>query len=468
MSKANIPKSHLATEEDLPLLQLTHTFAQASVWLAKGMDKAIATYDCYVRDMPPHRNFLVAGGLEEILLWLPKLRFSAHDVAYLVHHGLITKACASYLRRFRFTGDIAAMKEGTIFFPGEPIIRVTAPLIEASLIETYLMSAVTSHTIFLSKAVRFKIASQDRFELRTGPFRAHSFESAFKAARAAEICGMPGGRANLCISKKYHIATARPIINGQHLFVSSFPREIDAFRALAETFPDNCSFMIDTYNVQQGIKNAIIVADELKQRGKRLRYVCIDSGDVIRLTKETRQALDSAGHTDVSILLAGNFDEQRIRKLTDTKTPCTTVVAVTEYMTVSDAPKLEVVYKLSELRYKGRVHYSIKLAHGKRHDPGSKQVFRILRRGKIMRDVIGLVRERLGKPILKPVMRKGRVRYTFPSLKTIRFHLERQVKQLLPRFLSLTQVRTYPVARSKKLEQLFHTVKRERMRTKAP
>jgi len=455
----NIPKTHMITKEDLPLVQFTHTFAQASVWLEEDMQNRIATYDLYVREMPPKRNFLVAGGLEEILFWLKELKFSDTDIDYLLKTKLITKKFAKYLKNFKFSGTVYAMPEGTICFPGEPVIRVTAPLVEASLIEAYLINALTSNMIFLSKAVRCKIAARDKFRLSTGILRAHSFESGIKAARSGYICGI-SSMATPAVSKKYHISHTSYVVNAQHLFVTSFVDELTAFRALAKYFPANSSFMVDTYDIRQGIANAILVAKELQTRGYALSSITIDSGDLIKLAIYARRQLDQNGFKNVKIILAGNLDEYKIYEIFRRKAPCDIAVVGTEYVTVRDSPKLEVVYKLSEIKNENKVIYTAKLSPGKIHYPGRKQVFRIFRNGKMVKDIIGLENEKLGEPLLKKFMENGKIVGRLPSLEEIKTYLDAQLKQIPKRFLSIKNSTVYPVLYSSSLKRLLEKVKK--------
>jgi len=452
------PKTHLYLEEDLPLIQLSHTYAQSSIWLENGMSEQLATYDLFVRDMPAHRNYMLFGGLQEILDWLQKIRFSESDIAYLLKVKLIDENFAKYLRNFKFTGTVRAMQEGTVFFPYEPVVRITAPLIEASIIETYMMSAATGNIMFMSKAARIKLAGQNKFAIGTGPFRAHSFESGAKACRAGYLLGMAlGGQP--AINIKYNIPVDRYVVNGQHLFITSYPDELSAFRALTDHYPEDCGFMVDTYNFEQGIENAIIVAKEMEARGQRLARVVIDSGDKIPRCRHARKRLDEENLHYVKIFLVGNLDEYSIAELAAADAPCDILYSITEYVTLSDSPKLEIVYKLAELRKGDDIHYAAKLATGKLSYPGRKQVYRTYTGGKITVDTLGLEGEDLGQPLLEKVMENGKLVNKQPNLEEIQTYVTSQLATIPEHLLDLHKEHKFEIKISGQLQTLLESTR---------
>ncbi len=460
--KSFIPKTHLFTEEELPLVQFSQTFSACSVWLANGLHKQVATFDLFVRDMPANRNYLLFGGLEEIVSWIEKIRFTQEDINCLLKYEVVDSSFADYLKDFKFSGDVHALSEGTIFFPQEPIVRVTAPLIEAALLEIYLINAALSNTIFLSKACRLKTASQDKVIIGFGGMvRAQSFESGLKAARAGYLCGatsMP----TLCVQKKYHLDEVKPIIQGQHLFIKSFSDELTAFRKFVELFPNRGSFMVDTYDIEKGINNAIVLAKELKAEGKNLAGIMIDSGDIISLTKYARKKFDRAGLKSVKISVATNMDEYAVDKLVRAKTPCDFVVIGTEYNTVSDSPKLEMVYKLAQIQEGDNIRFTAKLSKGKISLPGKKQVFRKFSRdGKIKGDSIGFEDEKLGKPLLEPYIKKGKIVKKLPGLTEIRRYTLAQLQKLPSRLKELNRYENYEVIISEKLQLVLNELKHQ-------
>ncbi|HEY9584597.1 MAG TPA: nicotinate phosphoribosyltransferase [Candidatus Paceibacterota bacterium] len=463
--KNKLPKSYFFTYEDLSLIQMSHTFMEGSVWQAEGMDKQIATFDLFVREMPAHRNFMVSGGLEEIVYWLKNIKFSPDEIKFLLKNKLITPKFANYLKNFKFTGDIYAMPEGTIFFPMEPVIRVRAPIIEATLFEVAMFNVLSSNTPFFMKAARMRLASENKFYMSTGPNRGHSFESGFKGARAA-YCYDIDCNATTSVNRKYGIklpSDFKYIINAQHLFIKSFSDELTAFHALAKYNPSNTSVMIDTYDFKSGLKNAITLGKELKQKGHILRYVTIDSGDLASQSKIARKELNKAGLSDTKILICSNLDEYKIADLAKNNVPCDKVVSVTEFMTLSDSPKLEVVYKLAELQEGKNIKYTAKLAIGKISYPGRKQVFRKFdTNGIITGDTIALENEKTGgKPLLQEVMRNGKVVKNLPDIESLKKYTLNQLKTL-PDYLKVLEEskKTYPVRISDKIESLLADLKR--------
>jgi len=458
MSKQLI--NHLFEFRDLSLTTMSHTFAESSIWLEEGMHNRVATYDLVIREMPDNRNFLVFAGLDEIVNYLQNLRFTPEDIKYLLAGGLITPRLAKYLKNFRFTGDVYAMPEGSVFFSGEPIVRITAPMIEAALIEIVFFGIAVSNILFMSKAARLKLASPD-IAVSVGMQRAQSFESGMKAIRCGYIANL-GIDVWVNFVKKYKLLSKTDyIINAQHLFIKSFSDELTAFKKIAEYFPDNAAFMIDTYDFRKGLANAVKVGKELKSRGFTLRFVTIDGGDLEKLSKYTRKVLDKNGLKDVSIIIASNLDEYKIKRLVKSKTPVDLFVSATEYVTCSDSPKLEVVYKMAELREGRTIQHTAKLTPGKQSYPGRKQVFRKFRNNKMIQDVIGLENEKLGKPLLKHIMKGGRVVGKMPDLEEIRKYFDQQLKILPKRLLEIDQQYDYPVKISNELKKLFNQVKRQ-------
>jgi len=461
----NIPESYFFQEKDMPLVQMTHTFSSASIWLAKGMDKQITTFDLVVRDFKK-RNYMLACGLEEMLSYLNSLRFSDSDIDYLSKLGIISEECEDYLRKFQFTGTVYAMPEGTPFFPSEPIVRITAPIIEASLIEMALIGIATSNVPFLTKATRIVLSTQNKFSVSTGLIRSHSFESGIKASRAGYIAGMVTSIMPI-ITKKYNIKTPRPVTSGQHFFIKSFPSEIEAMEAMAEFAPNNASFVVDTYDMKQGIENAIKVAKKIAREGYKLFGIFIDSGDLVHWSKYARKELDKNRLRYVKIFLGSNLDEYKIANLANSNTPCDVVALATEYMTLSDSPKLEVVYKIAEIRDRDRVVHVAKLTPGKLSLPGRKQVFRVYKEnGKFKKDVIGLDDENFGKPLLIKVMEKGHIIYNFPTLDEIKEYTSLQIKKLPMQVLDIEKDYLYGVCISDKIKKILDEIRGKHVATK--
>lgn len=459
MSKKNIPKTHLFTEKDLHLYEIQNIFMACALWLEEGMASQIATYDLVVRDMPPHRNFLLLGGIEEIIKGIQKWGYSKEEVGYLNKNNLATPKLIRYLRDFKFTGDVWAMPEGTVFFPGEPVVRITAPICEGNLLSNFLMIAAFGNTNYLSKIIRGRIACAGKRFMAAGGMRVNSFEAAMKASRAGYIAG--ADNAIPSFFRKYNLDPPPVSINAYHAVIKSFPTELEAFRAAARFFPNRARPMVDTYDFKQGVKNIIIVARELKKKGERIASINIDSGNLYERAKYARREFDKAGFSEIKILLASNLDEYKITELERKNTPADTYLAATEISTIADAPKIEIVYKISEIKQGGKARPLAKLTKGKESYPGRKQVFRIFdKRGRMKKDIVGLEQEKLGKGLLRPMIKKGRLVYDLPSLDNIRDYVKEQVQMLAKRFLSIDKEYKYPVQISKKVTALFNKVKR--------
>lgn len=457
----NIPKSHLFTEDDLPIFDYNQLFSAGSMWLEKGMDTQVATFDLYVRDLPEARNFLLFGGLEEILIGLTKWRYRDHHITALFAPGIITSRFAKYLKHFKFSGDVWAMPEGTPFFGDEPVMRITAPIIEANLITIFLMNVLTSNTIFMSKAIRCVLAARPKACNGIYGARAHSFESSMKSARNSYLTGTQG-IACAAFWRKYHMPVPPGLTIAYHAFIKSFPDELTAMRTAAELFGKKGIFlMVDTYDFKQGLRNAVRVTKESAGRGGALKGIVIDSGDVAELSRYARKELDKAGLPQVKITVAGNLDEYKIAKLVAKKIPIDAFLVVTEGVTSSDAPKLETVYKMAQIRIGKQVKMTAKFAPGKLSLPGVKQVYRVSKGDHYVRDVIGLEGEKLGQPLLRKYMSHGKITRLLPDLPHIKNYIQDEIKRLPSRLLKIEHQPLYSVTVSPRLLKQLAAVKKE-------
>jgi len=361
-----------------------------------------AVFELFVRKLPPSRNFLVAAGLEQVVHFVENLRFGDAELQWLEQSRLFRPGFVARLADLRFTGDIHAMPEGTVFFPNEPLLRVTAPMPEAQLLETRVLNLVHYETLVASKAVRAVLAAPGKKLVDFGLRRAHGAEAGLLAARASYLAGFDG-TATVLAAPAFGI----PVFGTMaHSFVEAHDDESEAFADFARAFPDNAVLLIDTYDTLAGARNAIAVAKRLSRHGIKIRGVRLDSGDLAALSRQVREELDLGGLTDTTIFASGNLDEYRVRDLVAAGAPIDGFGVGTSLVTSSDAPYLDAVYKLQE--YAGRPRR--KRSTGKATWPGRKQVYRVGdAQGMFVHDVVTLEDDlREGDPLLVPIMEDGR------------------------------------------------------------
>ncbi len=460
----NFPESYLFTEEDLNLYELPQIFAASAAWYESGMKDDIATFDLMVRDAPPNRNFLLFGGLDEIIGGLLDWKYTEDQVQTLLEAKAITANFAEYLRTFRFTGSLSALSEGSVFFPGSgPVVRITAPIIESNLFTMFFMNALTGNTAFLSKAIRCVIAARPKKCIGLAGIRATSFETAMKGSRAAYIAGLVGSDSIPAFSRKFGLPVVHALTNAYHAVIKSFPSEIDAMRTMSTLFEGMINLMVDTYDFEQGMKNAITVTNELKQKKKGLPNIIIDSGDLFERSATARKMLDTAGLSEVKITIASNLDEYKIKDYMTRGIAADNFLVTTEVINLTDSPKLETVYKLAEICSNGNVKQCAKFSPGKESYPGKKQVFRTIKNGKFVSDVIGLEDENLGEPQLIEIFRNGKLVYERKGLNEIREYTAEQVALLPEEFLQVDKTHEYKPSVSPALKDLLEKVKKEHM-----
>jgi nicotinate phosphoribosyltransferase len=409
-----------------------------------------ATFSLFIRNYPPARNYFVSAGLEDVLGYLESLKFRSDDLTYLKQTGFFNSDFLSYLSRFRFRGDVFAIPEGRLFFANEPIIEVGAPLIEAQIIETYLINAINLQVMIATKASRCVHAAFPRklvdFSLR----RTHGTDAGMKAARASYIGGFTG-TSNVLAGKTYDI----PIFGTMaHSYITSFDREIEAFRAYARSFPENVVLLVDTYDTVQGIKKAVKVGKEMTLRGHRLRGIRLDSGDIAKLSRKARKVLSEGGLKDTVIFASGAFDEFKIKKVLDNGGDIDSFGVGTKMGVSADAPYLDMAYKL--VKYADQP--VLKLSPGKQTLASDKQVFRFATPGgKIKKDIVAMRGERIpgGEPLLKRVMKAGERIGKTPSLRSIQESFSKEFSSLDERYKSIGKCEAvYPVTLSPRLKAL--------------
>lgn len=398
-----------------------YEFAMLRAYFELGME-APATFSLFVRKLPAQRNFLIAAGLDELLDTIENLRFEPRQIDYLASLDISTKPFLDWLAGFRFSGDIYAMREGAPFFENEPILEAVAPIAEAQLIETLVLNQIGLQTMLASKAARVVDAARGRGVIDFGARRAQGLDAATKGARAFYIGGIES-TSNVAAGERYGLPLAGTMA---HSFVQACASEMDAFRSFSDVFPDT-TLLVDTYDALAGVKKVVALA---KERGAafNIRAVRIDSGELDMLSREARRLLDDAGLVDVRIVASGGLDETRIDDLTSRGAPIDIFGVGTDLAVSSDAPALDIAYKLTEYAGEGRM----KLSTGKRSLPGRKQVFREFRDGVAVRDVIAHHDETLpGVPLLEPFMRSGRrVMAQSCDLQHIRGHAKEQLATL--------------------------------------
>lgn len=426
----------------------------------KRKARARASFDLFVRRLPEHRSFLVAAGLENALKFLEKFSFTNQDIDFLKQTKIFKDDFLHYLSALRFTGDVYALPEGTIFFPAEPVLRVSAPILEAQLVESYLLNVINLATTICSKAIRVVMAAKGKWVYDFSLRRTQGPDAGMAAARSSYIAGC-SGTSNVLAGALYNIPLAGTMA---HSFIMSFRDELESFRSYARTFPDSTTLLVDTYDYKKGIQNAISVAKELEAEGHKLRAIRLDSGNLASISKLARSLLDAHGLRYVKILASGNLDEYKIEGLNRDRAMIDSFGVGTNMGVSSDAPYLDVIYKLSQIDdLEGNDYPVMKLSQGKVTYPGKKQVFRIVNtRRAYLRDIIGLEGEKAaGKPLLEKVMANGKIVKPSPSIKNLRSFMRDNLKSLPAQYKKLQCKAVYPVLLSKGLKQLIAKLKRK-------
>jgi nicotinate phosphoribosyltransferase len=422
-----------------------------------------ATFDLFIRRLPENRSYFLFAGLEQVLLFLENVKFTEKHLAYLKKQGF-NPQFLDYLRNFKFTGEVWAVPEGTVAFPCEPLIRVTAPIIEAQLIETFLLNTVNLQTTIATKASRVVNAAKGKTVIEFGLRREHGIDAGMKVARCTYIAGCQG-TSNVLAGLAYGI----PVFGTMaHSFVMSFEKEIDAFRAFARTFPDKSTLLIDTYDELAGAEKAAVVAKEMEKTGCKLGGVRLDSGDLAQASKKIRALLDAKGLGYVKIFASGDLDEYRIAELLSQGAEIDAFGVGTRMGTSVDKPYVDVIYKLCETTSaKGNFSPIMKLSEGKATLPGRKQVFRFKdKKGFFAKDAIALADEKMeGEPLLVKVMENGKITHVLPSLSDIRAAASENLSKLPEKYKKLTGAPPYPVKLSQALEDLIRKLRRKLMKT---
>ena len=435
------------------LLTDLYELTMAAGYFETGKVQEKATFELTLRRLPAHRNFVLAAGLQQVVEYLQTLSFSPEEIDYL--RGLaqfrgISPAFFEYLKGFRFTGDLFAVPEGTPLFEGEPLLSIRAPIIEAQIPETWLLSTITFQTLIASKAARCVAAAAGGREIiEFGTRRAHTPDAGVLGARAAYIGGC-SATSNTLAGLRYGIPVSG---TAAHSWIMSFPCEIEAFRKLQRVLGESTVHLLDTYDPLEAARNAA-------KLGKPLWGVRLDSGDFVAISREVRAILDDAGLKDARIMASGDLDEFKIRDLVQAGAPVDSFGVGTQLATSADAPSMGAIYKLVELDIQGIKRFTAKYSDAKGTVPGAKQVFR----GEA-RDVIARSGEcGSGEALLRPVLVGGQLVEPLPSLEQARARAASMIAKLPERLRDLEAADPWPVIHSRELRELEDRTRHNLMR----
>jgi nicotinate phosphoribosyltransferase len=443
MSQSLFPRA-----DQLGLLTDLYELTMAAGYFVHGMADQEATFELWFRRLPAQRNYLVAAGLEQVVHYLQHFSFDPDQIRYLREHPAFRSIPDAWFERLgtlRFDGDLWAVPEGTPIFPGEPVLRVTGPIMLGQIVETFLITSITMQTLVASKAARAVQAAQGRPVVDFGSRRAHGPQAGLLAARAAYLAGC-AGTSNAEAGRLLGIDT---LGTQAHAWIMAFDDEKEAFRVFSQIFPDSCVLLIDTYDTLQGARNALLA-------GEALKGVRLDSGNLIQLSRQVRKILNDAGRCDVKIIASGDLNEYKIHELLERGGMVDTFGVGTELVTSRDDPTLTTVYKLVEQRtHQGR-RGKAKLAEGKKTYPSAKQVYRLSdTTGVFLGDVVAGVWEtgQPGRSLLQPILKRGELIAPLPTLKESKRVCREQLQRLPARLHQLDPSNEpYPIRFSEGLE----------------
>ncbi|MGV3743331.1 MAG: nicotinate phosphoribosyltransferase [Burkholderiaceae bacterium] len=442
------------------LLVDLYELTMLQAYFSSGMN-ATAVFEFFVRKLPQERHFLIAAGLEQVISFLHTLRFEKEDLDWLRSSGQFDPAFIQSLQDFRFTGDVDALPEGTVFFADEPVLRITAPLREAQFVESRIINLLHYQIMVASKAVRSVLAARGKRLIDFGLRRAHGAEAGLLSARASYIAGFDGTATTIAAP-----LMGIPVFGTMaHSYIQAHESETESFANFVRSFPDNATLLIDTYDTEAAAGQVARLAAWLREEeAGHIKAVRLDSGDLAQLSRRVRTILDAGDCRDIGIFASGNLDEYAVRDLVEKGAPIDGFGIGTRMNTSSDAPYLDCAYKLVE--YDGKPRR--KLSTGKSYWPGCKQAYRRFDQdGMMAGDTLAMQDETLpGQALLQPVIR-GSVRLApSPSLDEIRASVRAQLAALPAYLKRLSPAMPYPVAISEALQDLSHRVD-ERQRSLA-
>ncbi|MBS0298859.1 MAG: nicotinate phosphoribosyltransferase [Proteobacteria bacterium] len=438
-----------------PLLADLYQFTMLQSYLEQGMEET-AVFELFVRKLPPGRNFLVAAGLEQVIEFLENLRFSPEELDWLATR--FPPQVIRYLTHFRFDGDVHAMPEGTIFFPNEPIMRITAPMPQAQLVESRIINLLHFETLIASKAARSVLTAPDKLLVDFGMRRAHGAEAGLLAARASYLAGF-SGTATVLAGTMYGI----PLFGTMaHSYIQVHQDESAAFEHFSRCHPDNTVLLIDTYDTEAAARKVVNLAPKLAADNITIKGVRLDSGDLAAHAHNVRRILDAGGLRDTPIFASGNLDEYKLHTLLSAQAPIDGFGIGTALDISIDAPALDCAYKLQEYAGKPRRKHS----EGKATWPGRKQVYRSYDSdGCIAADVITLADDdpQPGEALIHPMMRSGKRLHPKIPLAMLRDQTLQNYRRLPTAMTALDPAPAYPVTISNALQALADQVDRERI-----
>ncbi len=440
-----------------PLTTDLYELNMIQAYLDRSEDRE-AVFEFFVRRLPARRGFMLAAGLDDALAYLETLAFSAADIDWLKSTGRFRQNLIDYLAGFRFTGSVHAIPEGTVCFPNEPLIRITAPLPQAQLVETRLINILHFQTLIASKAARMVLAAPGKILSDFGLRTAHGAEAGLFSARASYIAGFAGA-ANVYAGEVYGI----PMVGTMaHSLVQVHGDEAEAFEVFVRARPDGAILLIDTYDTEAGARKVVELAPKLKADGISIRGVRIDSGDLIAMARKVRDILDAGGLRDVIVLVSGGINEDVLKNMMVKRAPIDGFGIGVNLAASVDAPAFDCAYKLQE--YAGKPKR--KLSEGKATWPGRKQVWRSYDADHHMRnDILSLESDRQpGEQLVVPVMRGGKRLGPAETLAVIRERAARDLARLPEPLRRLEQVGPYPVKISEALATLADEAERRTRR----
>lgn len=460
---------------NLTLLTDLYQLTMLNGYFEKNIHEDMVIFDMFFRKNACNGGYTIVCGIEQFVEYINNIHFSEDDLAYLKSLNLFSDKFLTFLKDFKFTGDIYAVEEGTIMFPNEPILTVKAPLYQAQLIETALLTIINFQSLIATKASRVCFAAQGDPVFEFGLRRAQGPDAGTYGARAAVIGGC-SATANVLAGKMFDI----PVVGTQaHSWIQKFDTEVEAFKAYADIYPDKCLLLVDTYNVlNSGLPNAIKVFKDLREKGHKPLGIRLDSGDLKYLSNQCKDALDKEGFTDISITASNDLDEYTIASLKADGASVNSWGVGTKLITSADSPSLGGVYKLAASFKNGEFEPKIKLSEDpeKISNPGYKKVFRIYNEeNKAEADLIMLHNESIDeskpltifhptytwktksfenytvKELLKPLFINGECKYKHKNVMGIREYVNNELNSLWEEYRRLSNPQTYKVDLSRDL-----------------